>query len=102
MSSFASRRRLSGLIAVTVLACSGLAAAASPWAGDLAPITPADWNRARAAHLLERAGFGGTPEEVDALAKLTPAQAVRRLVRFEGVPKTTLPTFEHSDRKSVV
>lgn len=96
MSSFASRRRLSGLIALMVFACSTYAAAASPWAGDLAPIAPADWNRARAAHLLERAGFGGTPEEIDALARLTPAQAVRRLVRFEGVPKTALPPFEHS------
>ncbi len=96
MSSFASRRCVSGLFAITLLACSACAAAASPWAGDLAPIAPADWNRARAAHLLERAGFGGTPEQVDALARLTPAQAVRRLVRFEGVPATTLPPFEHS------
>src|SRR5438874_12062008 len=45
------------------------------WQNDLTPIAPSDWNRDFAAHLLERAGFGGTPEEIDALAKLTPAQA---------------------------
>lgn len=75
---------------------SALALAASPWAGDLAPIGAADWNRARAAHLLERAGFGGTPEEVDAFALLTPIQAVRRLVHFEGAPAADLPPFDHS------
>ena len=43
---------------------------------DLTPIGPSEWNYDKAAHLLERAGFGGTPEEIQALAKLTPAQAV--------------------------
>ena len=31
------------------------------WQNDLTPITAKDWNRDLAAHLLERAGFGGTP-----------------------------------------
>lgn len=68
----------------------------NPWAGDLSPLPPSEWNAQRAAHLLERAGFGGTPEEVAALARLTPRQAVRRLVYFEGAPKAALPAFEHS------
>ncbi|WP_020164217.1 DUF1800 domain-containing protein [Methyloversatilis discipulorum] len=75
---------------------SAVTIAASPWAGNLTPIAAADWNRARAAHLLERAGFGGTPEEIDALARLTPAQAVRRMVYFEGAPAADLPPFDHS------
>ncbi len=75
---------------------SAVTIAASPWAGNLTPIAAADWNRARAAHLLERAGFGGTPEDIDAFARLTPAQAVRRLVYFEGAPAVALPPFEHS------
>lgn len=83
-------------LVATLVAVPCSAPAASPWAGDFTPITAADWNRARAAHLLERAGFGGTPDEVDALARLTPAQAVHRLVRFEGVPASDLPPFEHS------
>jgi uncharacterized protein (DUF1800 family) len=66
------------------------------WAGDLSPIGAADWNREKARHLLERAGFGGTPEDVDALAALSPQAAVRRLVYFEGAPADTLPAFDHS------
>jgi hypothetical protein len=61
------------------------AAEARAWAGDLSPLQPAQWNRTRAAHLLERAGFGATPEEVTALAGLTPAVAVRRVVYLDGV-----------------
>jgi hypothetical protein len=66
------------------------------WQNDLTPISPADWNYSFAAHLLERAGFGGTPEEINALARLTPKQAVARLVRFEGVQAVALPPFDES------
>ncbi len=66
------------------------------WQNDLTPIGPADWNYDFAAHLLERAGFGGTPDEIASLAKLTPAQAVGRLVRFEGTDASNLPPFDHS------
>jgi hypothetical protein len=76
----------------------GVAQTSGPaaWQNDLAPIGPADWNYDFAAHLLERAGFGGTPEEIQALAKLTPAQAIARMVRFEGTDARELPAFEHS------
>lgn len=63
---------------------------------DFGPIDAQDWNAAKARHLLERAGFGGTPSEVAALAALTPEAAVRRLVYFEGVAETKLPDFEPS------
>ncbi|MBV9746716.1 MAG: DUF1800 domain-containing protein [Acidobacteriia bacterium] len=66
------------------------------WQNDLAPIGPGDWNEEFAAHLLERAGFGGTPEEIAAFSKMTPARAVARLVRFEGTDASGLPPFEHS------
>jgi len=69
---------------------------AATWQNDLTPIGPADWNYDFAAHLLERAGFGGTPDEIASLAKLTPAQAVGRLVRFEGTDASNLPPFDHS------
>src|ERR1700722_2170108 len=71
-------------------------AGAATWQDDLKPIAPADWNYDFAAHLLERAGFGGTPDEIQALAKLTPAQAVDRLVRFKGTDASRLPPFDHS------
>ena len=77
------------------------AAAASPatgpdaWIGDLAPISSADWNPSRAAHLLERAGFGGTPADVAKIAAMTPDKAVRHLVYFQDIPDR-LPDFDHS------
>ena len=78
--------------AVTAATAAGHAA----WQNDLTPISAADWNYDFAAHLLERAGFGGTPEEIENLARMTPAQAVARLVRFEGTDASKLPPFEHS------
>jgi hypothetical protein len=65
------------------------------WENDLASIVPSDWNYDFAAHLLERAGFGGTPEEIQALARLSPAEAVRRLVYFQNI-ENVLPPFDHS------
>jgi hypothetical protein len=69
--------------------------APAQWQNDLSPIAPSDWNYDFAAHLLERAGFGGPPEEIRALARLTPAEAVRQLVYFQKIPNN-LPPFEHS------
>ncbi len=66
------------------------------WANDLTPITAADWNERRAAHLLERAGFGGTPEQVARLAAMTPAQAVASLVDYQASDDSRLPAFEPS------
>src|SRR5690606_28384042 len=52
-----------------------------------------DWSYARAAHLLERAGFGGTPEEIAHLAAMTPAEAVAYLVEYEKIDDSRLPAF---------
>jgi uncharacterized protein (DUF1800 family) len=79
-----------------VFPCFAQTAGPASWRNDLNPITPSDWNRDFAAHLIERVGFGGTPEEIDALAKMTPQQAIARLVRFEGTDISGLPPFEHS------
>jgi len=78
---------------LTVQAQSGGPAA---WQNDLTPLAAADWNYDRAAHLLERAGFGGTPEQVQALAALTPAEAVRSLVYFDPDTNPHLAPFDHS------
>ena len=40
--------------------------------------------RDRAAHLIERAGFGATPEEIARLAAMTPQQAVDRAGRLRA------------------
>ena len=36
----------------------------------MALLNASDWDRTKAGMLLQRAGFGGTPKEVDALAAL--------------------------------
>ncbi len=70
--------------------------AAADWINDLSPITAKDWNYDRAAHLLERAGFGGTPDEVAKLAAMTPEAVVNFLVDYEKVDDRLLPAFQPS------
>ena len=91
--------------AVLTLAITGHAGSArlmgqvpgpAPWKGDLTPIRVADWDYDRAEHLLDRAGFSGTPEEIRTLAEMTPEQAVRSLMADEHVPNEDLPAFVHS------
>src|SRR5512141_2610486 len=81
------------LLALFFAPLAGLAAA--DWSGDLSPISQEDWNAERAAHLLERAGFGGTPEEIAHFAAMTPEAAVRRLVHHKDIAND-LPAFDHS------
>ena len=50
------------------------ASALRPYAGP--------WNRRLAAHLLRRAGFGGSPDEIERFARMSPDAAVDALVRF--------------------
>ena len=66
------------------------------WVDDLKPIGATDWNYDMAGHLLERAGFGGTPEEIRALASLPPTEAVDRIVEYEGIDASGLEDFEES------
>ena len=50
----------------------------------LTPLPSRSWNAETAAHLLNRAGFGGTPEEIEALRKLGLEASVHRLVDETG------------------
>ncbi len=52
----------------------------------LKPLDSAQWNLSTAAHLINRAGFGGTPAEITRLVSLGPAQAVSSLLDFEKIP----------------
>jgi len=47
------------------------------------------WDFTTAAHLLNRAGFGGPPAEISELARLGQAGAVSRLLDFESVAEPT-------------
>ena len=66
------------------------------WQDDLSPIAASEWSYDRAAHLLERAGFGGTPKDIERLAAMTPEEAVRHLVYYESLDNSHLPPFDES------
>ena len=52
----------------------------------LTPLSSNQWDSARAAHLLNRAGFGGTPAHVDSLVRSGMAASVRCLVDGPASP----------------
>jgi uncharacterized protein (DUF1800 family) len=54
----------------------------------LRPLGNGKWDFTAAAHLLNRAGFGGPPEEIQGLLELGPERAVARLVDYEQIPDT--------------
>ncbi len=58
-------------------------AAAEPLAVSSNP----QWSSEKAAHLLRRAGFGGTPEQIQHLTKLGRDQAVAALLDYESTPQ---------------
>ena len=55
----------------------------------LTPLADQDWNFTTAAHLLNRAGFGGTPAEIQKLADLGREAAVASLLDYEKIPDLT-------------
>jgi uncharacterized protein DUF1800 len=77
---------------------AGERVAAGPvsWANDLSPIAALDWSYDRAAHLIERAGFGATPAEIERLAAMSPRQAVDSLVDYESIDASRLRPFDES------
>jgi uncharacterized protein DUF1800 len=66
------------------------------WKDDLTPITAADWNYDRAAHLLSHAGFGGSPATIQTLADAGLDRAVRTLVHYESIPNPRMQPFVES------
>ena len=80
--------------AVAVPAGQAPGAGPQAWANDLSPIAASDWSYDRAAHLVERAGFGATPEEVARVAAMTPEQAVNALVSYEAIDDRDQPPFD--------
>lgn len=65
---------------------SGAASVAGHRRTGLAPIADRDFGYDQARHLLWRAGFGGTPDQIQALAAMGPRAAVDLLVEAERVP----------------
>jgi uncharacterized protein (DUF1800 family) len=64
----------------------------------LKPLPASRWNYATAAHLLNRAGFGGTPADIDKLVVLGPDKAVDSMVNFEAISDSTpIPEWAKAD-----
>ena len=55
----------------------------------LKPISSKQWDFKTAAHLLNRAGFGGAPAEIERFSKLGHEAAVAELLDFEKIPDDT-------------
>ena len=70
-------------IATTLLLAFMPAALAT---GPLSPIK--NWDEQKAAHLLRRAGFGGTPDEIRRMADMGLDPAVDALLNFDATPQT--------------
>jgi len=66
------------------------------WQDDLSPLPASAWSYDRAAHLLAHAGFGGTPEEIEALADAGLERAVESLVHYEHIANPALRPFVES------
>src|SRR5471032_72900 len=56
----------------------------------LQPLPSNKWNFEMAAHLLNRAGFGGSPSEIERLAALDHDKAVSFLIDYERIPDPPL------------
>ena len=83
---------LCGLSLIPVTLADGPAT----WVDDLSPIAASEWNGGRASQLIERAGFGATPEDIARLAAMTPTQAVSSLVDYEAIDNRALQPFDAS------
>jgi uncharacterized protein (DUF1800 family) len=57
----------------------------------LGPLPRQRWDFKTAAHLLNRAGFGGPPVEIEKLVALGPEQAVSSFVDYESIPDPWTP-----------
>ncbi len=64
----------------------------------LEPLPSSQWNEVTAAHLLNRAGFGGSPQDVDNLHKMGLDHAVSWFIDYEKIEdETPSPDWAHPD-----
>ena len=83
--SLARQVKIAILTLTVLMFMPSLSVAAIDGRGDLRAIDATEWGTRQARHLLERAGFGATPEEVARLAAMSPQAAVRSLVEFDDM-----------------
>jgi len=64
----------------------------------LETLSPSQWNAATAAHLLNRAGFGGSPDDIENIRKMGMERAVSWFLDYDKIPDTTpAPDWAHPD-----
>jgi len=72
----------------------------------LTPLKPGEWDWNKAAHLLNRAGFGGTPEQIDALYHAGFDRSVNRLLNAPDdtaeFPKPVWATQDSSQQMAIL
>ena len=67
---------------------------AEPSLRKFRPSAQNPWNRVKAAHLLNRAGFGGTPEEVARLASMPFEAALNEIFNYESIQDVAFPEID--------
>jgi uncharacterized protein (DUF1800 family) len=68
----------------------------------LKPLSSSSWNYSTAAHLLNRAGFGGTPSDINVLFGMGQDKALASLLDYENVPDpVTAPEWAHPDPERI-
>jgi uncharacterized protein (DUF1800 family) len=68
----------------------------------LNPLPGERWNYETAGHLLNRAGFGGTPDDIQKLTEMWHDNAIASLIDYEKIPVTTPdPVWAHPDPQRV-
>src|SRR5438876_1108464 len=65
--------------------------------GTFRPSAADPWDRAKAAHLLGRAGFGGTPDDIARLAGMRFEDAVEELLEYERISDEPFPEVDFSE-----
>jgi uncharacterized protein (DUF1800 family) len=64
----------------------------------LEPLPGSQWNTTTAAHLMNRAGFGGSPVDIENLRQMGLGKAVSWFVDYERIPDDTpAPDWAHPD-----
>jgi len=67
-------------------------------ASSLKPLNPEDFDHLKAQHLLQRAGFGGTPQQAQALADLGLEKAVKYIINYQSIADPNPTTLEAYDK----
>jgi uncharacterized protein (DUF1800 family) len=66
------------------------------------PLPGNQWNTATAAHLMNRAGFGGSPDDIENLRQMGLGKAVSWFVDYEKIPDNTpAPDWAHADPDAI-